>query len=129
MFPDFGTGSPVVESPITWMFFCFTDSYVWWSTSHQRLSAPTRSAVTAIVPARCGGIRFTTSYLTLSPSSVVTSRTLGSTFTTLFEPRYSRFGYFVQAARKRPVFEMTFGLASRTMSLDFGLLVWRYHAT
>src|SRR5438309_448070 len=77
----------------------------------------------------CGWIRFTTSYLTLSPSSVVTSRTLGSTFTTLFEPRYSRFGYFVQAARKRPVFEMMFGLASRTMSLDFGLLVWRYHAT
>jgi len=24
--PDFGTGIPIVESPITWMFLCFTDS-------------------------------------------------------------------------------------------------------
>src|SRR4029450_6174001 len=26
--PDFGTGRPIVESPMTWMFLCFTDSYV-----------------------------------------------------------------------------------------------------
>ena len=92
MLPDFGTGKPIVESPMTWMFLCFTDSYVRWLTSHQRLSAPTRSADTAIVPARCGGMRLRTSYFTLSPSSVVTSRVPGSTFTTLLEPRYSMFG-------------------------------------
>src|SRR2546425_9508866 len=129
MLPDFGTCSPMVESPITWTFLCFTDSYVTWLTSHQRLSAPTRSAVTAIVPARCGGIRVTTSYLILSPSSVVTSRAPRSPFTTLFEPRYSRFGYFAQAARKSAGFEMTFGLASSTSSFDFGLFFWRYQAT
>jgi hypothetical protein len=27
-FPDFGTGNPIVESPITCTSFCFTDSYV-----------------------------------------------------------------------------------------------------
>src|SRR3990172_11097886 len=85
--PDFGTGIPIVESPTTWIALCFTDSYVTWSTWHQRLSAPTRSAWTAILPARCGGITLTTSYLTLSPNSVVTSRVPGSTFTTLLEAR------------------------------------------
>ena len=45
-----------------------------------------------MVPARWGGIRLMTSYFTRSPNSVVTSRVEGSTFTTLFEARYSRFG-------------------------------------
>ena len=85
--PDFGTGSPIVESPITWIALCFTDSYVTWSTSHQRLSAPTKSAWTAIVPARWGGITLTTSYFTLSPKSVVTSRVPGSTLTILLDAR------------------------------------------
>src|SRR5215467_8385667 len=129
MLPDFGTGSPIVESPITWMLLCLTDSYVRWLTSHQRLSAPTRSAVTAIVPARCGGIRLSTSYFTLTPSSVVTSRVLGSTFTTLFEPRYSMLGYAAHAARNSAVFEMMLGFASSTMSFDFGLVFFRYQAT
>src|SRR6266849_8009485 len=59
--PDLGTGRPMVASPITWMPGCFTDSYVTWLTSHQRLSPPTRSACTAMAPARWGGITLTTS--------------------------------------------------------------------
>src|SRR5262245_9954765 len=86
MLPDLGTGNPVVESPTTWTFFCFTDSYVTWSTSHQRLSAPTRSAWTAMAPARCGGWRFSTSYLTVS-NSVFTVRAVGSTAITLLDAR------------------------------------------
>src|SRR3989442_337591 len=38
-----------------------------------------------MVPARCGGMRLTTSYFTLSPKSVATSRPLASTLTTLLE--------------------------------------------
>src|SRR5229473_676916 len=59
--PDFGTGRPMVASPITWTPGCFTDSWVTWLTSHQRLSPPTRSACTAIAPARWGGMMLTTS--------------------------------------------------------------------
>src|SRR5262247_1156684 len=108
MLPDLGTGSPVVASPITCTSGCRRDAYVVWLTSHQRLSAPTRSACTAMAPARCGGITLTTSYRTLSPKSVVTSPALGSTFVTLLEARYSRFGYACQAARKRAGLLMTF---------------------
>src|SRR6185503_6950934 len=103
--PDFGTGSPVVASPITWTLGRFTDSYVRWSTSHQRLSAPTRSETTAMAPARWGGMRFTTSYLTL-PKSVRTSRVPGSTPMTRLDPRYSRFGYASHALRNSAVFEI-----------------------
>src|SRR5439155_1414725 len=85
--------------------------------SHHRLSAETRSAWTAIVPARWGGIRLTTSYFTVSPNSVVTWRTPGSTFTTLFDARYSRFGYACHAARNSAVFETTFWLASGTIAV------------
>src|SRR5437870_13395423 len=119
MLPDFGTGSPMVESPITWTFLCFTDSYVTWLTSHQRLSAPTRSAVTAIVPARCGGITLNTSYFILSPSSLVTSRTAESTSTTLFNPHYSRFRTLDHADRHTAVFEITIAMTSSTHSFDF----------
>jgi hypothetical protein len=51
---------------------------------------------------------FTTSYFTTSPRSVVTVRAPGSTFVTLFEARYSRFGYASHALRKSAVLETTF---------------------
>jgi hypothetical protein len=79
MFPDFGAGRPVVASPMTWIPGCFTDSKVTWFTSHQRLPASARPAWMAIAPARWGGIRFSTSYRTRSPTVGTTSRAARST--------------------------------------------------
>src|SRR5687767_9780217 len=81
-----------------------------------------------MAPARCGGIRFSTSYFTLSPNSVDTSRVVKSTFVTLFDGRYSMFGYASHAFRKSAVFDTMFWFASRTISFDFGFCAFRYQA-
>ena len=49
------------ESPMTWMFFSFSDSNVTASTGHQPVRSTTPASA-AILPAFCGGITLATAY-------------------------------------------------------------------
>src|SRR5262245_30099200 len=58
--PDLGIAPAIEASPTTWMFAALVEANVMGSTGHQPLSAVSPEAC-AMAPARCGGIRLTTS--------------------------------------------------------------------
>src|SRR5215212_10677949 len=122
--PDLGIAPAIEASPMTWTFSALVEAKVMGSTGHHPLSAE-RPADRAMAPARCGGMRLTTSPFWL-PKPHFTVIAAGSTLSTL-PPSLPAIQAIMpgnscsHAAWNSPCFEKL-SLASNTRIFDLGFL-------